>query len=136
MDGSDLVPVPQAMTAPPTCEEIPQQGWAKLTLEEQQKWLQQLQKLYYEIILLYFRNAPHVHERIARFTYVAYRLNVPISEILGIHVQFMDEITKQLKLEGRSEELVLDYRLTLIDVIAHLCERYRRAMVEKTGEEP
>jgi circadian clock protein KaiA len=51
-------------------------------------------------------------------------------------MHFMDEIIKQLKLEGRSEEVVLDYRLTLIDVIAHLCERYRRAMVEVTRETP
>jgi circadian clock protein KaiA len=134
MDCSDFAPVSTPTAAVPFLEEIPQQCWGKLTLEQQQQWLQQLQKLYYQIILLYFRNAADLHERIARFTYLAYRLNVPISEILGMHMQFMDEITKQLKLEGRSEELVLDYRLTLIDVIAHLCERYRRAMVAMTEE--
>jgi circadian clock protein KaiA len=31
-------------------------------------------------------------------------------------------------LEGRSEDILLDYRLTLIDVIAHLCELYRRSV--------
>ncbi|MEN9217004.1 MAG: hypothetical protein Q6K90_06745 [Gloeomargarita sp. HHBFW_bins_162] len=108
-------------------ERDPQQFWGKLTLEQRQEWLKRLQPLYYQIILLYFRDAPDLHERIAQFTYLAYMLNLPVSEILGMHMQFMDEIAKQLKLEGRSEEIVLDYRLTLIDVIAHLCERYRRA---------
>ncbi|APB35097.1 KaiA family protein [Gloeomargarita lithophora Alchichica-D10] len=126
----DFSPV-ATWTLPTTSRERdPQQFWASLSGEQQQQWLQQLQPLYYQIILLYFRDAPDLQERIAQFTYLAYRLNLPIAEILGMHMQFMDEITKQLKLEGRSEELVLDYRLTLIDVIAHLCERYRRAMVE------
>ncbi|MEN9215668.1 MAG: hypothetical protein Q6J44_03570 [Gloeomargarita sp. DG02_4_bins_56] len=114
-------------------ERNPQQFWERLNLEQRQKWLQRLQPLYYQIILCYFRDAPDLQEQIARFTDIAYQINLPISEILGIHVQFMDEITKQLRLEGRSEELVLDYRLTLIDVIAHLCERYRRAMAETPG---
>ena len=43
-------------------------------------------------------------------------------------MQLMDGFAKQLKLEGRSEEILLDYRLTLIDVIAHLCEMYRRSI--------
>ena len=40
----------------------------------------------------------------------------------------MDEFAIQLRLEGRSEEMLLDYRLTLIDTIAHLCEMYRRSI--------
>jgi circadian clock protein KaiA len=40
----------------------------------------------------------------------------------------MAEFSDQLKLEGRSEEILLEYRLTLIDIIAHLCEMYRRSV--------
>jgi len=43
-------------------------------------------------------------------------------------MDLMDDFSKQLKLEGRSEEILLDYRLTLIDIIAHLCEMYRRSI--------
>jgi circadian clock protein KaiA len=43
-------------------------------------------------------------------------------------MELMEEFSKQLKLEGRSEEILLDYRLTLIDVIAHLGEMYRRSI--------
>jgi circadian clock protein KaiA len=133
MDSSPVV----TCTLPTTSlERDPQRFWEKLAQEQRQEWLQRLQPLYYQIILLYFRDAPDLHERIAQFTHMAYILNLPIPEILAMHMRFMDEITKQLKLEGRSEELVLDYRLTLIDVIAHLCERYRRAMVEVPGGKP
>ncbi len=130
----DFSPVPLCSLPTPSPERDPQQFWERLNREQRQKWLQRLQPLYYQIILFYFRDAPDLPERIDRFTHIAYQINLPIAEILGMHVQFMDEITKQLRLEGRSEELVLDYRLTLIDVIAHLCERYRRAMAETAGE--
>jgi circadian clock protein KaiA len=43
-------------------------------------------------------------------------------------MELMDALATQLKLEGRSEEILLDYRLTLIDIIAHLCEMYRRSI--------
>jgi len=40
-------------------------------------------------------------------------------------MELIDEFSKQLKLEGRNDEVLLDYRLTLIDILAHLCEVYR-----------
>jgi circadian clock protein KaiA len=43
-------------------------------------------------------------------------------------MDLMEEFATQLKLEGRSEDILLDYRLTLIDTIAHLCEMYRRSV--------
>lgn len=43
-------------------------------------------------------------------------------------MELMDEFSKQLQLEGRSDDILLDYRLTLIDAIAHLCEMYRRSI--------
>ena len=43
-------------------------------------------------------------------------------------MELIDEFAQQLKLEGRNEEILLDYRLTLIDTIAHLCEMYRRSI--------
>jgi circadian clock protein KaiA len=43
-------------------------------------------------------------------------------------MELMDEFSKQLKLEGRNDDILQDYRLTLIDAIAHLCEMYRRSV--------
>ena len=40
----------------------------------------------------------------------------------------MDDLAQQSKAENRREDILLDYRLTLIDTIAHLCELYRRSI--------
>jgi circadian clock protein KaiA len=55
-------------------------------------------------------------------------IDLPISQIVEIHMELMDEFSKHLKLEGRSDDVLLDYRLTLIDTLAHLCEMYRRSI--------
>jgi circadian clock protein KaiA len=50
---------------------------------------------------------------------------IPIPQIIEMHMEIIDEFAKQLRIEGRSDETLLDYRLTLIDILAHLCEVYR-----------
>ena len=62
------------------------------------------------------------------FVNTAFFADIPVAQIVETHMELMDEFAKQLKLEGRSEEILLDYRLTLIDMIAHLCEMYRRSV--------
>ena len=58
----------------------------------------------------------------------AFFRDLAVSEIVKIHMELMEKFSNQLKLEGRSEDILLDYRLTLIDIIAHLCEMYRRSV--------
>ena len=43
-------------------------------------------------------------------------------------MELIDDFSKKLKIEGRSDEILLDYRITLIDVLAHLCETYRSSL--------
>ncbi|GAB4149171.1 MAG: circadian clock protein KaiA [Cyanobacteria bacterium J069] len=95
---------------------------------ERQKFLEQLKTEYREIILRYFVESPHLNEKIDNFVNLAFFADVPVAQVVEIHMELMDEFSKQLKLEGRSDEILLDYRLTLIDVIAHLCEMYRRSV--------
>jgi circadian clock protein KaiA len=45
-----------------------------------------------------------------------------------IHVDLIDEFWKQLRLEGHKNDFLQDYRLALLDVMAHLCEMYRRSI--------
>jgi circadian clock protein KaiA len=66
--------------------------------------------------------------RVDRFVEQAFFADMSVSQIVEIHMELMDALATQLKLEGRSEEILLDYRLTLIDIIAHLCEMYRRSI--------
>lgn len=99
-----------------------------MTQPEKQELLDQLKADYREIILSYFSGGPVLNEKIDSFVNIAFFADVPVSQIVEIHMELMDEFSKQLKLEGRSDEILLDYRLTLIDAIAHLCEMYRRSI--------
>ena len=89
---------------------------------------EKLSEAYRQIILHYFANETEVNQEIDRFVNRAFFSDISVSQILEIHMKLMDEFSQQLKLEGRNEEILLDYRLTLIDIISHLCEMYRRSI--------
>jgi circadian clock protein KaiA len=99
-----------------------------LPLEEQEAFLTQMQVDYRDIILNYFTEDSDLNQKIDAFVNTAFFADISVAQIVEIHMQLIDEFSKQLKLEGRSEEILLDYRLTLIDTIAHLCEMYRRSI--------
>ena len=106
----------------------PQNFLRNLSQAEKQKFLEQLKLSYRQIVLKYFDRDAAVNNQIDEFVYLAFFADVPVTQIVEIHMELMDEFATQLKLEGRSEEILLDYRLTLIDAIAHLCEMYRRSI--------
>lgn len=106
----------------------PQNFLRNMTLEERHEFLDKLRQDYRQIILRYFANNANLNQLIDDFVNVAFFADISVSKIVEIHMELMDEFSKQLHLEGRSEEILLDYRLTLIDVIAHLCEMYRRSI--------
>jgi circadian clock protein KaiA len=95
---------------------------------KRQAFLEELQAEYRQIILNYFLQDKELNQKIDHFVHLAFFADVSVAKIVELHMELMDEFAKQLKLEGRSEEILLDYRLTLIDVIAHLCEMYRRSI--------
>jgi len=95
---------------------------------DRDQYLRQLRAGYRKIVLGYFSKDPNLNQNIDDFVNQAFFADIAVSHIVEIHMELMDEFSKQLKLEGRSEEILLDYRLTLIDVIAHLCEMYRRSI--------
>jgi circadian clock protein KaiA len=96
--------------------------------DQQQEVLEALQTEYRNIVLRYFVDDDTLNQRIDDLVNIAFFADVSVAQIVEIHMELMDEFSKQLKLEGRSEEILLDYRLTLIDTIAHLCEMYRRSI--------
>ncbi|MBD0334780.1 MAG: circadian clock protein KaiA [Cyanobacteria bacterium Co-bin13] len=95
---------------------------------ERDAFLNQLRAGYRGIIIHYFSSDADLNQKIDDFVNIAFLADVSVSQIVEVHMELMDEFSNQLKLEGRSEEILLDYRLTLIDVIAHLCEMYRRSI--------
>ncbi|NEP58662.1 MAG: circadian clock protein KaiA [Symploca sp. SIO2G7] len=100
-----------------------------MTVEERHEFLDQLRQDYRQIILSYFSSDDKsLNQKIDDYVNLAFFADVSISKVVEIHMELMDNFSKQLHMEGRSEEILLDYRLTLIDVLAHLCEMYRRSI--------
>ncbi len=80
------------------------------------------------ILLEFFKNSTQVNAKIDEFVTQAFFADFSVSQIMEIHMNLMEQFSQQLKFKGRSDEILLDYRLTLIDVVAHLCEMYRRSI--------
>lgn len=106
----------------------PQLFLRHLPPSERQKILENLKSEYRQIVLKYFSQDNTLNQRIDNFVDKSFFADISVSRIVEIHMELMEEFSKQLKLEGRSEDILLDYRLTLIDVIAHLGEMYRRSI--------
>ena len=100
----------------------------RMTQPQKEDLLKHLKTDYRSIILTYFADTADLNQQLDNFVNSAFFADVPVAQIVEIHMDLMDEFAKQLKLEGRSDEILQDYRLTLIDTIAHLCEMYRRSI--------
>ncbi len=96
-----------------------------MPLTTQEEFLQQLKADYRQILLNYFTNDKTVKQQIDKFIHLVFNAKIPVPQIIEIHMELIDDFSKKLKIEGRSDEVLLDYRITLIDVLAHLCEIYR-----------
>jgi circadian clock protein KaiA len=102
-----------------------QQLFQHMNPEQQQELLETLKSDYRHILVNYFVPDKTLKEKIDKFINSLFYANIPVPQIIEIHMELIDEFSKQLRLEGRSDETLQDYRLTLIDVLAHLCENYR-----------
>jgi circadian clock protein KaiA len=99
-----------------------------LSRTDKQKFLETLTEDYQQIILNYFYPDQSTNQLIDNFVNTVFFADLPVAQVVEIHMELMEQFSKQLKLEGRNEDILLDYRLTLIDIIAHLCEMYRRSI--------
>lgn len=106
----------------------PKYFYRNLPEGSRQETLKDFYTEYREILLNYFEPEYPINQVIDQFVNHAFFADLSVSQIVEIHMEIIDDFAQQLKLERRSEEILLDYRLTLIDVIAHLCEMYRRSI--------
>ena len=105
-----------------------QHFFENLSPPQRKSLLQELRGMYYEIFMDYFTEENQTNHRIDRFVEQAFFINLPVGKVVEIHMDLVDELARKLKLEGLNPEYLCDYRLTLIDVIAHLGEMYRRTL--------
>ena len=99
-----------------------------MNLVEKQKLIRQLKADYRYILIDYFTNESDNLSKIDKFINALFCANIPVPKIIEMHMEVMDDFSNQLKIEGRDDEALLDYRLVLIDILAHLCELYRSSM--------
>lgn len=109
----------------------PQQFFNHLTVREQEKLLRQLKAIYSQILINYFTEQNQINNQIDQFVEQAFFVNLPLNKVVEIHLELIEDLEHQLKIEGLHAEYLSDYRLTLIDVLAHLGEMYRSVLVEK-----
>ncbi len=105
-----------------------QQNFQEMAPAERQGLLRQLRLDYSLILINYFTTDKTLKEKIDKFINTIFYANIPVPQIIEIHMEVIEEFSHQLKLEGRSNETLLDYRLALIDILAHLCELYRSSI--------
>jgi circadian clock protein KaiA len=90
--------------------------------------LRSLERTYRDLLLQYFRDPAAANQSLESFVNTAFFSDLPITKTIEIHINLVDAFAKQLKLEGHSGDFLQDYRLALLDVLAHLCEMYRRSI--------
>ena len=102
--------------------------WLNLSSEERQKLDHKIRQAYRQILLIYFDDDSSVNRLIDELVDLAFFADISTSQIIEIHMELIDNFAYQLKIEGRNDDVLLDYRLPLIDVVSHLCEVYRRSI--------
>ncbi|MFZ9228722.1 MAG: circadian clock protein KaiA [Prochlorococcaceae cyanobacterium] len=95
---------------------------------ERRDLLDSLERTYRDLLLSYFRDPAAANQALESFVNTAFFSDLPITKTVEIHMNLIDGFSKQLKLEGHRTEFLQDYRLALLDVMAHLCEMYRRSI--------
>jgi circadian clock protein KaiA len=87
-----------------------------------------LERTYRDLLLSYFRDPAAANQALESFVNTAFFSDLPITKTVEIHMNLIDSFAKQLSLEGHKTNFLQDYRLALLDVMAHLCEMYRRSI--------
>jgi circadian clock protein KaiA len=95
---------------------------------DREELLRSLTRTYRDLLLSYFRDPAAANQALESFVNTAFFADLPITNAVEIHMNLIDGFWKQLKLEGHKNDFLQDYRLALLDVMAHLCELYRRSI--------
>lgn len=95
---------------------------------EREELMRSLERTYRDLLLSYFRDPAAANQALESFVNTAFFCDLPVTKTVEIHINLIDRFSKQLKLEGHKSDFLQDYRLALIDVMAHLCEMYRRSL--------
>ena len=106
----------------------PSRFLGSLTPDDRKDLLESLHRTYRDLLVSYFSDPAASNQALESFVNTAFFSDLPITRTVEIHVDLIDEFWKQLRMEGHKNDFLQDYRLALLDVMAHLCEMYRRSI--------
>ncbi len=99
-----------------------------LASQEREHLLRSLTRSYRDLLISYFRDPAAANQALESFVNTAFFSDLPTTNVVEIHMNLIEGFWSQLKLEGHKADFLQDYRLALLDVMAHLCEMYRRSL--------
>jgi circadian clock protein KaiA len=106
----------------------PSRFLSNLEPQDAELLLASLKRTYRDLLLSYFKDPATANQALESFVNTAFFSDLPITKTVEIHMDLIDSFSKQLRLEGHQGDFLQDYRLALLDVMAHLCEMYRRSV--------
>jgi circadian clock protein KaiA len=106
----------------------PSRFLANLPLPERKELVASLRRTYRDLLISYFRDPAAANQALESFVNTAFFSDLPITSTVEIHMNLIDDFSKQLMIEGIKSDFLQDYRLALLDVMAHLCEMYRSSV--------
>jgi circadian clock protein KaiA len=107
-----------------------------LPVGDRKELLRSLTRTYRDLLLSYFRDPAAANQALESLVNTTFFADLPITELVQIHMTLIEGFRKQLKLEGHQQDFLQDYRLALLDVMAHLCEMYRRTIPPEASLAP
>nr|WP_311133768.1 MULTISPECIES: circadian clock protein KaiA [unclassified Synechococcus] len=106
----------------------PNRFFRNLSAPERGTLLQSLERTYRDLLISYFRDPAAANQALESFVNTVFFSDIPVTKTVEIHMDLIDEFWNLLKFKGRKNDFLRDYRLALMDVLAHLCEMYRRSL--------
>ena len=106
----------------------PSRFLANLPLPERKELVASLRRTYRDLLISYFRDPAAANQALESFVNTAFFSDLPITSTVEIHMNLIGDFSKQLMIEGIKSDFLQDYRLALLDVMAHLCELYRSSV--------
>ncbi|MFN7899873.1 MAG: circadian clock protein KaiA [Synechococcaceae cyanobacterium] len=106
----------------------PSRVLANLPQTERKELVASLRRTYRDLLISYFRDPAAANQALESFVNTAFFSDLPITSTVEIHMDLIENFSKQLKIEGIKSDFLQDYRLALLDVMSHLCEMYRTSV--------
>jgi len=106
----------------------PSRFYRNLPPPERITLLRSLERTYRDLLISYFRDPVAANQALESFVDTVFFSDIPVTKIVETHMNLIDEFWNLLKFKGRKNDFLRDYRLALMDVLANLCEMYRRSL--------